>query len=98
MYAVPTHLGEREPFAFGRTVGEMAKLVAIGFVAAQVLGLTNCRQRSAYRQRSRSSSSPRCGRWSEFSTGHSTSGSALLSGTAQGRAGGSGVPVMLTSA
>jgi hypothetical protein len=39
MYAVPTHLREREPFAFGRTVGGVAKLVAIGFVAAQVLGL-----------------------------------------------------------
>jgi len=38
VYAVPTHLREREPFAFGRTVGEVAKLVAIGFVAAQVLG------------------------------------------------------------
>jgi hypothetical protein len=36
VYAVPTHLREREPFAFGRTVGEVAKLVAIGFVAAQV--------------------------------------------------------------
>jgi hypothetical protein len=39
VYAVPTHLREQEPFAFGRTVGEVAKLVAIGFVAAQVLGL-----------------------------------------------------------
>jgi hypothetical protein len=38
VYAVPTHLREREPFAFGRTVGEVAKLVAIGFVAAQVFG------------------------------------------------------------
>jgi hypothetical protein len=38
VYAVPTHLREREPFAFGRTVGEVGKLVAIGFVAAQVLG------------------------------------------------------------
>jgi hypothetical protein len=38
VYAVPTHLREREPFAFGRTVGEVAKLVAIGFAAAQVLG------------------------------------------------------------
>jgi len=37
LYAVPTHLREREPFAFGRTVGEVAKLVAIGFVAAQLL-------------------------------------------------------------
>ena len=37
VYAVPTHLREREPFAFGRTVGEVAKLVAIGFVAAQIL-------------------------------------------------------------
>jgi len=38
VYSVPTHLREREPFAFGRTVGEVAKLVAIGFVASQVLG------------------------------------------------------------
>lgn len=37
VYAVPTHLREREPFAFGRTVGEVAKLVAIGFVAAQLV-------------------------------------------------------------
>jgi hypothetical protein len=37
-YAVPTHLQEREPFAFGRTVGEVAKLVAIGFVAVQLVG------------------------------------------------------------
>ena len=38
VYAVPTHLREREPFAFGRTVGEVAKLVAIGFITAQLLG------------------------------------------------------------
>lgn len=38
VYAVPTHLRAREPFAFGRTVGEVAKLAAIGFVAAQLLG------------------------------------------------------------
>jgi hypothetical protein len=37
VYAVPTHLREREPFAFGRTVGEVAKLVGIGFVAIQIL-------------------------------------------------------------
>ncbi len=37
VYAVPTHLREREPFAFGRTVGEVPKLVAIGFVAAQLV-------------------------------------------------------------
>ncbi|HEY1296983.1 MAG TPA: hypothetical protein VGJ60_28235 [Chloroflexota bacterium] len=37
VYAVPTHLREREPFAFGRTVGEVAKLVAIGFVAIQIV-------------------------------------------------------------
>ena len=36
VYSVPTHLQEREPFAFGRTVGEIAKLVAIGFVAARL--------------------------------------------------------------
>ncbi len=38
MYSVPTHLQEREPFAFGRTVGEVAKLVAIGFAATQLAG------------------------------------------------------------
>lgn len=37
VYAVPTHLQEREPFAFGRTVGEIAKLVTIGFVAARLV-------------------------------------------------------------
>jgi len=37
-YSVPTHLQEREPFAFGRTVGEVAKLVAIGFIAVRLLG------------------------------------------------------------
>jgi hypothetical protein len=37
VYSVPTHLQEREPFAFGRTVGEIAKLVAIGFVAARLV-------------------------------------------------------------
>ena len=31
VYTVPTHLQEPEPFAFGRTVGEIAKLVVIGF-------------------------------------------------------------------
>jgi hypothetical protein len=36
VYAVPTHLREREPFAFGRTVGEVAKLVVIGVVATQL--------------------------------------------------------------
>ncbi len=36
IYSVPTHLQEREPFAFGRTVGEVAKLVAIGFAATQL--------------------------------------------------------------
>jgi hypothetical protein len=36
VYAVPTHLREREPFAFGRTVGEVARLVAVGFVAIQI--------------------------------------------------------------
>ena len=36
--SVPTHLQEREPFAFGRTVGEVAKLVAIGFAATQLAG------------------------------------------------------------
>ena len=38
IYAVPTHLSEREPFAFGRTVGEVARLVVIGFAAARVVG------------------------------------------------------------
>ena len=38
LYSVPTHLHEREPFAFGRTVGEIAKLVVIGFVAATLVG------------------------------------------------------------
>ena len=38
IYSVPTHLQEREPFAFGRTVGEVAKLVAIGFAATQLAG------------------------------------------------------------
>ena len=37
VYAVPTHVREREPFAFGRTVGEVAKLVGIGFVAIQIV-------------------------------------------------------------
>ena len=38
VYSVPTHLQEREPFAFGRTVGEVAKLVVIGFAAARLIG------------------------------------------------------------
>jgi hypothetical protein len=38
VFAVPTHLRAREPFAFGRTVGEAAKLAVAGFVAAQILG------------------------------------------------------------
>ena len=38
LYSVPTHLHQREPFAFGRTVGEIARLVAIGFVAAKLVG------------------------------------------------------------
>src|SRR5437764_7725901 len=38
IYSVPTHLQEREPFAFGRTVGEVAKLVLIGFAAARLIG------------------------------------------------------------
>lgn len=37
VFTVPTHIQEREPFAFGRTVGEIAKLVAIGFVVARVV-------------------------------------------------------------
>jgi len=36
IYAAPTHLREREPFAFGRTAGELAKLVVIGFIAARL--------------------------------------------------------------
>jgi hypothetical protein len=38
VYSVPTHLEQREPFAFGRTVGEIAKLALIGYVAARLLG------------------------------------------------------------
>jgi hypothetical protein len=38
VYIVPTHLQEPEPFAFGRTVGEIAKLVVIGFAAARLVG------------------------------------------------------------
>lgn len=38
VYAVPTHLREREPFAFGRTVGEVARLAIVGFVAARLVG------------------------------------------------------------
>lgn len=37
IYAVPTHLEQREPFAFGRTVGEIARLVCVGFVAARLI-------------------------------------------------------------
>ena len=37
LFTVPTHIQEREPFAFGRTVGEIAKLVAIGFLVARVV-------------------------------------------------------------
>jgi hypothetical protein len=37
-YSVPTHLQQREPFAFGRTLGEVARLVAVGFVTARLLG------------------------------------------------------------
>lgn len=38
IHSVPTHLEEREPFAFGRTLGEVAKLVVVGFLAARLLG------------------------------------------------------------
>ena len=37
LFFVPTHIQEREPFAFGRTIGEIAKLVAIGFLVARVV-------------------------------------------------------------
>ncbi len=37
VYPVPTHLQEREPFAFGRTVGEVAKLVLMAFAASRLL-------------------------------------------------------------
>ena len=37
VYAVPTHLREREPFAFGRSVGEVARLVVVGFAAASMV-------------------------------------------------------------
>jgi len=38
LYAVPTHLQEREPFAFGRTLGEVARLVVVGCIAARLVG------------------------------------------------------------
>jgi hypothetical protein len=38
VHTVPTHLQEPEPFAFGRSVGEIAKLVVIGFAAARLVG------------------------------------------------------------
>src|SRR5579859_2512828 len=38
VYSVPTHLREREPFAFGRTLGEVAKLVVVGYIAARLVG------------------------------------------------------------
>src|SRR5438132_5309208 len=38
IYSVPTHLQQREPFAFGRTLGEIAKLVVVGFAAARLVG------------------------------------------------------------
>ena len=37
VYPVPTHLEQRQPFAFGRTVGEVARLVMVGCLAARVL-------------------------------------------------------------
>jgi hypothetical protein len=37
VYSVPTHLEHREPFAFGRTVGEVARLVVVGCLAARVV-------------------------------------------------------------
>ena len=37
VYPVPTHLEHREPFAFGRTVGEVARLVMVGCLAARVV-------------------------------------------------------------
>src|SRR6266498_6136729 len=36
VYHVPTHLETREPFVFGRSLGEFAKLVVVGFVALKV--------------------------------------------------------------
>jgi hypothetical protein len=36
IYAVPTHLRQREPMAFGLTVGELAKLLVAGFASARV--------------------------------------------------------------
>jgi hypothetical protein len=36
IYAVPTHLRQREPMAFGLTVGELAKLLVAGFAAARL--------------------------------------------------------------
>lgn len=36
VYAVPTHLRQREPMAFGLTVGELAKLLVTGFVGVRI--------------------------------------------------------------
>jgi hypothetical protein len=37
IYAVPTHLRQREPMAFGLTVGELAKLLVVGFASARLV-------------------------------------------------------------
>jgi hypothetical protein len=36
IYAVPTHLRQREPMAFGLTVGELAKLLVAGFLGVRI--------------------------------------------------------------
>src|SRR5207245_11138716 len=36
MYAVPTHLTTREPFVFGRSLDEFAKLVGVACVALKL--------------------------------------------------------------
>jgi len=36
IYAVPTHLRQREPMVLGRTVGELAKLLVVALVAARL--------------------------------------------------------------
>ena len=36
VYAVPTHLTTREPFVFGRSLDEFAKLIAVACVALKL--------------------------------------------------------------
>jgi len=44
VYAVPTHLTTREPFVFGRSLDEFAKLIAVACVALK-LALLSGRER-----------------------------------------------------